>query len=569
VRQPRVVVPLRMILVLAVLATVTSIATAGPAPEPDVPPRLIVVIAVDGLAPEPFEKLEPLYVGGFRRLLAEGASFSDCHQDHAFTYTGPGHFSLLSGRFPGSAGVISNSWYDRAKGDWVYCVEDPAASLVGGDEPGAPGSAGSYRPVAATALGDWMVAADPASRVVSIAGKDRAAILMGGRSAHAVYWFDRSLGRWVTSDAVSDSVHPWVSSMEDPVERYGGARWERIVADTAVYETTFRPDVFPGERDLSCYGAPDCLDPAPVFDHRPVEGRDLDRERVARGISYFPFLDEMVLELGLRALEAEGLGRDDVPDLLCLGFSALDRVSHRAGPWSQEAMDVLLRLDRSLDELIRRLDEEVGEGRYVLALSSDHGFRPLVAESRARGERAEAIGDRGKIFRDRVKAALARELGLDGPFVETTRTWYYLDHTALRVAGVSADRVIEVVRREARGVDWIDRVLARQELLGEAPPGDDLLRRYRHSLHPSRMPEIMLVPAPWILMHRNEMGSTHGSPHPVDAHVPLLVMGPGTMPGTHPDFVRTVDLAPTLAHLIAVPVPDEVDGRSLRRLLAR
>lgn len=555
-------------LVLAVVTVVVDTG-AGPGPDPERPPRLAVVIAIDGLTPGPFAALESLYVGGFRRLLEEGASFTDCQQDHAFTYTGPGHFALLSGRFPGPVGIISNSWYDRAKGDWVYCVEDPAASLVGGDTPGEPGSAGSYRPVAATALGDWMVAANPASRVVSIAGKDRSAILMGGRTAHAVYWFDRGAGRFVTTDAVSGTVHPWVASMDDPVERYAGARWERIVADTAVYEATFRADDFPGERNLSCYGAPDCIEPAPIFDHFPVEGRDLERARVARGISYFPFLDEMVLELGLRAIEAEALGQDDVPDLLCLGFSALDRVSHRAGPWSQESMDVLLRLDRSLDELLRHLDDVVGEGRYVVALSSDHGFRPLVAQSRARGERAEAIGDRGEAFRDRVVAAIEAELGVEDPFAETTRTWYYLDHTALRVAGVSDDRVIGLVRREAQGVEWIDRVLARTELMGEGPPDDDLLRRYRHSLHPSRSPEIMLVPAPWILMHRNEMGSTHGSPHPVDAHVPLLFLGPGIHPGVYGELVRSVDVAPTVAHVLEVAVPGEVDGVSLRRLLVR
>jgi arylsulfatase A-like enzyme len=290
---------------------------------------------------------------------------------------------------------------------------------------------------------------------------------------------------------------------------------------------------------------------------------------VARGISYFPFLDEMVLELGLRAVDAEELGRDDVPDLLCLGFSVLDRVSHEAGPWSQEAMDILLRLDRSLDELLRHLDREVGERRYVVAVSSDHGFSPLVSHSRARGERREVVGDRASQFRDQVAAALSRELDLVDPFLTTTSTWYYLDRDALGVAGVSDRQVLEVIRREARSADWIQRVFARDELLGPGDPTDDLWRRFHHHVHPSRSPDVFLVPAPWIILQRGESGSTHGSPHDHDTHVPFLVLAPEVTQGPIGGFVRTVDVAPTVADFLGVTVPEEVDGRSLRPLLVR
>ena len=57
--------------------------------------------------------------------------------------------------------------------------------------------------------------------------------------------------------------------------------------------------------------------------------------------------------------------------------------------------------------------------------------------------------------------------------------------------------------------------------------------------------------------------TTHGSPYAYDTHVPFVVLAPGLKPETLDVPARTVDLAPTLATLAGIPVPDEVDGWTL------
>ena len=60
-----------------------------------------------------------------------------------------------------------------------------------------------------------------------------------------------------------------------------------------------------------------------------------------------------------------------------------------------------------------------------------------------------------------------------------------------------------------------------------------------------------------------ELGSGHGTPYWYDRNVPILFYGPGVRPGRDATRVATVDFAPTLARLLGIPFPEDVDGRPL------
>lgn len=90
-----------------------------------------------------------------------------------------------------------------------------------------------------------------------------------------------------------------------------------------------------------------------------------------------PYQGRMVEEVVAR----EGFGDDDVPDLLFVNFKAIDHVSHIWSVNSPEMQDTLRRQDEDLGRFVEFLDREVGEGRWALVLTADHGaqFDPAVS----------------------------------------------------------------------------------------------------------------------------------------------------------------------------------------------
>lgn len=240
--------------------------------------------------------------------------------------------------------------------------------------------------MAASALGDWLKRSSPACQVFAFSGKDRAAILLAGRGADGAYWFDRETGRFVTSTYYRDRPHEWVDAFNaaEGIATAAGARWERVVAETTVYERAARADDAAGETDLSTEPR---AGRGPTFDHY-LPGARRGAKALADAMYRNPLLDASTLALARHAVVEERLGRDDDPDLLWIGLSAHDNVAHAAGPYSQEAFDVLLRADRDLGSFFEFLDDAVGIGRYVAVLTSDHGFLPLPEQAAAYGFRA-------------------------------------------------------------------------------------------------------------------------------------------------------------------------------------
>ena len=69
-------------------------------------------------------------------------------------------------------------------------------------------------------------------------------------------------------------------------------------------------------------------------------------------------------------------------------------VGHCWGPDSHEVLDTTLRADLILRDLFAFLDARVGKGRYVVALSADHGIGPLPEVSLRRTQDAGRLSAR-------------------------------------------------------------------------------------------------------------------------------------------------------------------------------
>jgi predicted AlkP superfamily pyrophosphatase or phosphodiesterase len=536
------------------LATLASLIwTAEPAPaagaeaaaEPGL--RLVVVIAVDQLGRDRLDRDLP---GGLGRIAREGRVYSEAALDHAVTNTCPGHVTLATGRWPAAAGVAGNNFVDRATGKVTYCVADPNSPVLG-EQTDDPARGRSPRSIRVTALGDWMRAADPQSRVFAVGGKDRAAISLAGQRPTGAYWFSPhervgfTTSRWYASE-----LPAWLETWNAAFLGGLPELWEH---ETERGDDPRRPDDFIEENPE--FGR---TSPHPLWGADPRES--------ASALRHSPYLDQLTLELARELIGREQLGQDDAADLLAIALSSTDLVGHRYGPESHEARDALHRLDGWLATFLDELDASVGRDRYVVALSSDHGVLPLPGWLGETG-REECPIEGGRIFAGTFMLGQYWSLYWRFSALRWPEGWFEIGGGGVNVNRGLAERL---------GVEPAD-VVAALEVDLEALPGvreawtheevrsreGELAELYRHSLVPDRSADLLVQVEPSCLLTLSEEGTDHGTPYAYDRDVPLVFFGAGIAPAQVSGAVRTVDMAPTLAALLGIEPPDELDGRAL------
>lgn len=496
-------------------------------------PALVVVVTVDQMRADYLERFRPQLLGGLGRLVRGGAVFTNAHQDHAITETAPGHASILSGRFPSSTRIMAN----------IVGVHDRSEPLIGSSGPGA-----SPARFHGTTLVDWMLEHDERTQVLSVAGKDRGAILPIGRARTNVFWYADD-GTFTTSRYYGDSVPSWVSEFNRaaPVRGYAGRSWSPVLPESAYAE--------PDSSLFESWGSES------TFPHRLAADEAVAGARL-RG---YPWLDELTLDLALAGVHAMALGRGPATDLLAVSLSATDAIGHRFGPDSREIHDQVVRLDRSLALFLDSLFAEVDSSRVVVVLTADHGVSPFP-------ELANGDGGPMATYVDATPALHAARQILRRARVDTLAVAFdygllLMDARGLQRVGVSPTAVTERFTREVLrlpGVLRVDRVRALEE---RARDGDVIARRWLHTLPPDIVAEAVVTLTPHSVWGDQTM-AIHGSPHDYDTHVPLVMWGAGIRPGRRDDFVRVVDIAPTLARIVGVEPMERIDGEVLEEALA-
>jgi arylsulfatase A-like enzyme len=504
-------------------------------------PRLAIVIVADGLAWDTFDRYRDVYTSGLKRLSDEGRVEAECRYRNTFTETGPGHASIATGAPPRVHGIVANEWWQEERGAWrkVYCA----------DEPGRPGVRGAGR-LAAPTLGDRLVAPRPGARVVTVAGKDRAAILLAGRDPrHAPFWYDTKTGTFATAP-VYDGASPAQAVVARFNAAHGASEIEARYGRTWSRTAGRRPAREPAT-DLAA-----AQDPAVGlgFDH------DLGAAKggLVRGLMWSPIADEIVADLVVALLEDDdlALGRRGVPDLLAVSFSGLDYVSHSYGNESEEAFEVLRRLDATIGRVLASAERRVGRGRVLVALSADHGFSPFPETWRRRDPASVAARLDVGAVRAKINAALERTLALpagSAPVGEFDGFGLVWSRPALAALGsaiapaATRDRALAAAATAVLG-DSIEAAFPAAE--GGPPPWGAFASE---AFYEGRSPDVFVFPRTGVVPDWwNGKGSTHGSHHDYDAHVPLVFWGPGFERGVSTAPSTPCDIAPALARALGV-----------------
>jgi len=502
-------------------------------------PTLVVMVSVDQLRGDIWERYDTLFTGGIRRLHDQGFRFSNATHGHARTTTAAGHATLGTGTHPRTHGIVSNDWWVETPDSMeeVYSMRDLDSPLLGYPEEEGRSPVNMFR----AGLGDWLLAAEPRARVVSISRKDRAAIALGGKSRGQVYWIVPEAGQFTTSTYFRSDLPGWVSEYNADVMPglFADTIWETRVPVEA--RSLTRNDTTEYER----------FHPLSAFPHHglaEVGPQDSPEELVSalnEWVSRTPVEDIAIAGLVIRAIDELSLGQNGHLDYLAVSFSATDHVGHDYGPNSREQLDNQLNLDEQLGRLMDHLDAAVGEGRWVMALSADHG---VVDEPDLEGPGGGPLGYR-VIDSDRDRWRRIAEAAASG-----------------ELAGEARSRSVAAALEDD---PMVAEVYAYADLEGGEPV--DSLARMSWLSHVSgrHLKELgqfgVVVRLPEFYLDRDYLtGSGHGTTYHYDRWVPLILLGSGVTPGVSVEPVATVDVAPTLATWAGIPTPDDLDGRDIR-----
>ncbi|MGA1378501.1 MAG: alkaline phosphatase PafA [Chitinophagaceae bacterium] len=513
-------------------------------------PKLVVGMVLDQMRWDYLYRYFDRYAdkGGFKRLLKEGNSCENTLIPYTPSVTACGHSVVYTGSAPSITGITGNAWWDRDNNRTMYCTEDKNMSTVGSTSP--QGKMSPKNMLVTTVADELRLATNFKSKVVGVAIKDRGAILPAGHSANAAYWYDNSVGKWISSTYYMQTLPAWAVDFNSKnlTDSYYEKGWSLLYDSSTYLQST---------ADNKPYEAKPFGNNFP-YDLKKYIGKDYGKVNT----TYFG--NELTFEFAKSALQGEQLGKDGITDFLAVSFSSPDYIGHSFGPNSIEAEDAMLRFDLSLGAFLDYLDQFVGKNQYVLFLTADHGAAHIpefMQENKLPGGRVYT----GKLM-DRLNASLQRIYNIKKIILSDDNYQYSLDHVKLDSAGIPSADIINWLKKELATEPGIDRVFALNEL-NTVPLPASIRKAINLGYHPRRSGDVQVIFKPGFIDASNATGTTHGLWNPYDTHIPLLWYGWGIKKGKTYRETTMSDIAPTLSSLLKIQMPSGNIGTTISEVL--
>ncbi|MFD2589128.1 alkaline phosphatase PafA [Croceitalea marina] len=515
--------------------------------------KLVVGIIVDQMRYDYLTRFWNHYGSdGFRRLAEQGFNAKNHHFNYAPTSTGPGHTSVYTGASPSSHGIIGNNWYDKEKDASVYCASDDSYNSVGTTSDA--GKMSPHRMLTTTITDQLRLHTQMRGKTIAIALKDRGAVLPGGHTANAAYWFEGDdVGKWITSSYYMNTLPKWVDDFNasGKIQSYKKA-WTTIKDINLYVESGVDNNNYEGLFETET---------TPTFPHSTPNL--LDKTKDFEIIKYTPWGNSLTTDFALEALEKESLGTDNITDFLAISYSSTDYIGHKFGVNSKEVQDAYLRLDLDLARLLNALDTKVGAGKYTVFLTADHGAINVPAYLSDQKIPAGYLD--WKETKTKLNEFLTYTYGTTDLIKNISNNQVFLDTKVVANLDIDLDEVQEEIAQELLSYDDMDKTFTGYQMWqNEYTKGIPYI--LQNGWHQKRSGDILFVLKPAHISYPR-MGSTHGSPMIYDTHVPLLFYGNGIKKGSTVNRTEIPDIAPTVAAMLGIAFPNGTTGKPILEVL--
>ena len=516
-------------------------------------PKLVVGIVVDQMRWDYLYRYYDRYKeNGFKRMLNEGFSCENTFIDYVPTVTAIGHTTAYTGSVPAIHGIAGNDFIIQATGKSMYCTEDSTVTSVG-----TTSNAGKMSPrnmLSSTITDELRLATNFRSKVIGVALKDRGSILPAGHSANAAYWFDDATGNWITSTYYMKELPAWVKKFNDKklAAQYLKGDWNTLYDIKTYVQSSADDNRYEGK-----YAGASTT----TF---PVKTSGMYEKNFGI-IRTTPYGNTITLEMAKAAIENENLGNNGVTDFLAVSFSTPDYIGHKFGVNAIEVEDSYLRLDNDLANLFAYLDAKIGKGAYTAFLTADHGaaHNPnFLTDNKI----PAGFWINGSIMKD-LNASLEQTYNVKNLVISFNNYQVHLNNGLIKSNKLDETAIRKDIVRYLKAQPSISFVADMQNL-DEANLPEELKSRVINGYNYKRSGPIFIILEPnWYSGSSvNGTGTSHGAWNAYDAHIPLLWMGWGIKQGSSNRQVTMSDIAPTLAGLLHIQMPNGNIGKVIEEV---
>ncbi|MFI3296888.1 MAG: alkaline phosphatase family protein [bacterium] len=503
-------------------------------------PRLAVVITINGLQNYQLESFIPsMDKGGFKRIVSEGqyTSMAQCTympSDYTADYA-----SLMSGSTPRYHGIVSNKFYSLLDDDIISCIADARYSGINSN------ANVSARLMQATTIADQIKTHSPKSKVYSIALSPESAIMLGGHLADGAIWLDDKTGKLATTTYYNNGLPKWANKInnDSSIVNFAKQSWYPLF-DINKYE--FDPVSSSFWEDLSI---DKLISTSPIFDK--VRGNT-----IAAKIQYLkesPFVNDIIKELSIRAIQDEKLGTDNAPDLLCIEFNA--NTKYNSTPFCAENEDLFIRLDRNIKAILDIIDVSVGIENAVIVVTAPN-YNNVIED-----EAINKLLNQGTFNSSRAMALLNSYLMAiygQGRWV----TGYYnkninLNKQLIEDNQIKLSEIEDYVAQFMLEFSGVHSAISAYQIQTAASLPNDYPSRLRNSHYKNRSGDVSFTLLPgWYEEEKDKTINTSTLIQPI---LPIAIIGNEIEPQSQQMMYE--DICPTLCYLLNIPLPNACIGQ--------
>lgn len=504
-------------------------------------PKLVLFLVVDNLNNQQVDIVRSQCGSkGFNRLFYDGRQLTDAYYDAGGNFAGKNLATLFTGAPAATHGIVASQWIDNFSGkkiDAIYGDVPPSGAF---DTLAAPHNGAL---LCNTIVNEIRKIYNDKAKIFSIGFDPKMLVWSSGTLAGEPFlWLDARSGKARTANVSSAATIKWVDEFnsKDIASVYRAKTWAPRKDITDYHQCRFFPETIKGEN----------------FYH-PLSATSPRMPRFG-AVMGSPYGNDLIRDLAAYALTFEEMGKDDIPDVMLVQFSATPAVGEKPQPLDPETEDMLLGLDSNIASLLQMIDGTIGMDNTLVVFTAAQGAYDVANST------SPQWAERGYVSLRRATALLNLYLmALHGQaqWVKGyTPGAVYMDKELAEKMKVDFDALL------TESADFLTQVKG----IGEAIPArkfstfvssSPVIEAMRRNYHPKRSGDILLHLEPGWAEEQDDgskLTQLWGG-----EFVPLVFFGWKIQRGVVYERHNMTDVAPTICSFIKTGIPDGCSGKPI------